>query len=584
MAGMGTVRSAGTRVAAALGGGFSNWNKRKSWATGAGHMARAHAWRCVVIAGLGLFGPLQVQAATTGTWTTSATGGTATANGVTVTWTDASSAATYSTDFLNATNFWSNPYGAAVNGNASLSPTFNNIGVAGYSKTITVTFSKAVDNPVLHVDRLGGGTDLLNTGVYTPTSTVWTLSGASASGGPVTITQLAGNGAFQLSGNSFQRSIVGTTDGIGECTSSATGSSGTACGSVRFNGTGITSLTFTVTSVGGTNALTGTSGDGLEFAWSIKGATLQVRKQSLGGTQNFSFTSTNGFSGTLNLNTGTSNPITGPVPAAAIPNNSQAITVVEGNPGGAWTLQSASCQDQNGNTVASSQSGGGNRTLTIAAAAYQANQDILCTFVNANPPTLTLVKVVSGGSNLATDWTLTATRSGGGTIISGVTGSAAVTGASVTTGTYTLSESATPTGYAASLYSCSKNGGAAVSSNSVTIAGGDIVTCTITNRRLTADLSITKSNGVTSVVSGSTTTYTIRVTNSGPDAATGAILKDPAAAGLTKTAVACSGSPGQCTAGTTPTIAQLQDTVNGYALPTLTAGQFYEITVTCSVN
>ena len=68
------------------------------------------------------------------------------------------------------------------------------------------------------------------------------------------------------------------------------------------------------------------------------------------------------------------------------------------------------------------------------------------------------------------------------------------------------------------------------------------------------DLAATKSNGVASVIAGSTTNYTIRITNNGPTPVTGAIITDAAVAGLNKTGVVCSGSPGQCTAGTTPTL------------------------------
>ena len=51
-----------------------------------------------------------------------------------------------------------------------------------------------------------------------------------------------------------------------------------------------------------------------------------------------------------------------------------------------------------------------------------------------------------------------------------------------------------------------------------------------------ADLAITKTDGVSSIVSGAATTYTIRVTNNGPSSVTGAVLKDPAATGLSQTA------------------------------------------------
>ena len=96
-----------------------------------------------------------------------------------------------------------------------------------------------------------------------------------------------------------------------------------------------------------------------------------------------------------------------------------------------------------------------------------------------------------------------------------------------------------------------------------------------------ADLSVTKSNGATMPTTGGTTIYRIRVTNGGPATVTGAVLRDPIAAGLTKIAVTCSDSPGQCVVA--PDIVQLEG-LAGFALPTLVAGQFYEITVTTRVD
>src|SRR3989442_738381 len=95
-----------------------------------------------------------------------------------------------------------------------------------------------------------------------------------------------------------------------------------------------------------------------------------------------------------------------------------------------------------------------------------------------------------------------------------------------------------------------------------------------------ADLAVTKTDGTTAVNAGGTTTYTIRVTNNGPSSVTGAILNDPSAAGLTKTAVACSMTPGQC--ATALTVAQLEG--GALALPALASGQFYEIVVTATVT
>ncbi|SDZ26029.1 conserved repeat domain-containing protein, partial [Lysobacter sp. yr284] len=54
-----------------------------------------------------------------------------------------------------------------------------------------------------------------------------------------------------------------------------------------------------------------------------------------------------------------------------------------------------------------------------------------------------------------------------------------------------------------------------------------------------ADLTLTKSNGVNTVKAGDPTTYTIELSNAGPSAADGSVVRDPAAAGLNKTSVTC---------------------------------------------
>jgi LPXTG-site transpeptidase (sortase) family protein len=91
---------------------------------------------------------------------------------------------------------------------------------------------------------------------------------------------------------------------------------------------------------------------------------------------------------------------------------------------------------------------------------------------------------------------------------------------------------------------------------------------------------VTKDDGVASVDAGGTTTYTVRVTNVGPSSVTGAILSDPVAAGLSKTGVVCSGTPGECV--TPPTVGQLEG--GTFALPALASGEFYEIDVTVDVT
>ena len=75
-----------------------------------------------------------------------------------------------------------------------------------------------------------------------------------------------------------------------------------------------------------------------------------------------------------------------------------------------------------------------------------------------------------------------------------------------------------------------------------------------------ADLAITKTDGVTSVTAGGTTTYTIVATNAGPSAAPGSSVTDnfPAALACSTTCVAAGGAT--CTAG--PFVTNINDTVN----------------------
>ncbi len=96
--------------------------------------------------------------------------------------------------------------------------------------------------------------------------------------------------------------------------------------------------------------------------------------------------------------------------------------------------------------------------------------------------TITLRKTVTNdnsGTSLVSDWTLTAT--GATTTVSGLTGTASTTNQLVEIGTYTLSENAGPAGYTASTYSCTKNNGVAVVSNTLSLIAGDKAICTINN-------------------------------------------------------------------------------------------------------
>ncbi len=98
-----------------------------------------------------------------------------------------------------------------------------------------------------------------------------------------------------------------------------------------------------------------------------------------------------------------------------------------------------------------------------------------------------------------------------------------------------------------------------------------------------ADLAITKTDGVTNVNAGGTTTYTIVVSNAGPSAANGAVFTDPAVANLTVTGVVCGSASGGAACPTAPntTVALMQGA--GIVVPTLPSGGSVTFTVNATV-
>jgi uncharacterized repeat protein (TIGR01451 family) len=99
-----------------------------------------------------------------------------------------------------------------------------------------------------------------------------------------------------------------------------------------------------------------------------------------------------------------------------------------------------------------------------------------------------------------------------------------------------------------------------------------------------ANVSITKTDGVALVLSGTTTTYTIQVSNAGPSSANNTVVIDPAATGLNCTAVTCAAGDlvGGAVCPATLTMAALQGT--GLTIPTLPASSSMKLQVTCTVT
>jgi uncharacterized repeat protein (TIGR01451 family) len=96
-----------------------------------------------------------------------------------------------------------------------------------------------------------------------------------------------------------------------------------------------------------------------------------------------------------------------------------------------------------------------------------------------------------------------------------------------------------------------------------------------------ANLSISKTNAVSSLVAGASTTYTITVSNAGPSAAPGAVVRDTAPAGLNCTTLNCNATPGATCPGSL-SVANFLST--GLSVPNFNASSTVTFTLGCGVT
>lgn len=283
-----------------------------------------------------------------------------------------------------------------------------------------------------------------------------------------------------------------------------------------------------------------------------------------------------------------------------------AVTINENVLPAGWSFTGATCVNAAGTTVGSL----AGSTYTLTGAQIGASISFACTFTNSRLPILRLQKALPSGRFVATDQfaltiagtggPATATTTGGGNVANGT----ATLNPGAIGAIYTLSEAgaagANLTNYQTT-YACTNTltGGQTPSGSgstfTVTAATGDDLTCTFTNTRNNqADLRVTKTNtpGVNgevdqaadTVVSGTTVSYSIVVSNLGPDGANGSVLTDPAPTGLTCATASCSATGGAaCPAPTgAALVAALQGA--GATIPTLPNGGAVTVTLTCTVQ
>jgi uncharacterized repeat protein (TIGR01451 family) len=207
----------------------------------------------------------------------------------------------------------------------------------------------------------------------------------------------------------------------------------------------------------------------------------------------------------------------------------------------------------------STEQSGTGRSIDLSELGYGDN--VTCTFTNTRLATLIVVKNVDnsngGGSKGPGDFSIHVTAAGlelPGSPAAGSSSGSTYSG--LMPGTYKVSEDAV-SGYSLTgISGCLADG-------SVVLEAGATVTCTLTNTSAAPppppvtppptppapriDLAITKTGTPNPVTVGSGITWTMIVTNNGPNGATGVTVADPVPAGTTFVSV--STSQGTCTGG-----------------------------------
>ncbi len=184
----------------------------------------------------------------------------------------------------------------------------------------------------------------------------------------------------------------------------------------------------------------------------------------------------------------------------------------------------------------------GATSFTSTQVVLSDGDEAVCTIANDDRPfsQLTLEKDLTndnGGTASETDFILTFSTAGfSGT---GIEGASAVTAVTVPPGDYVLKES-TITGYELLGIKCSgsdNDGG-----DGLTIADGEKVVCVFVNNDLGIDIDVVKSVDDDSPNIGQTVTFSLLISNSGPDDATDITITDIVKPGFTYEALSISGA------------------------------------------
>ena len=220
-----------------------------------------------------------------------------------------------------------------------------------------------------------------------------------------------------------------------------------------------------------------------------------------------------------------------------------------------------------------------------------------CTFTNTKQTRIATAKTVmpsadTGTFNLSAQTDL-GTLSASNQVTGGSTGFQQSTLGNAVTVTETAGANTTLTDYISAVTCINQDTSATVTTTTTLLSGNTRTAtltpasyvdtrCTFTNTR-SANLSVTKTDGTTTVTAGATTTYSIVVANAGPSHANGTVLRDPVVPGLSCTSVSCSVSGGAAVCPSSPTVSSLQGT-GGITLSTFPSSSSLTFALTCRVT
>ncbi|MCE1252325.1 MAG: carboxypeptidase regulatory-like domain-containing protein, partial [Anaerolineae bacterium] len=209
-----------------------------------------------------------------------------------------------------------------------------------------------------------------------------------------------------------------------------------------------------------------------------------------------------------------------------------------------------------------------------AAATFSSGQTILTDTlpVNATYSNLSVGALTNVSGNVAcsiSSGTLTCSASGGSVVMD-------------SSSSFTVSFTATPTATGNLINSATIDPNGNISeSNETNNTASDTVSVA---GSFSAELGITKTDGVSTVGYNGVVNYTITVSNHGPNSANGAIFKDALATGINVTGVTCGSAAGgaACPSGANTTVSLMQG--SGIVIPTLPNGGSVVFTVTASIT